>query len=154
MSLPARPGVTIIVPVFNYAEFVGQALDSALNQSYPEVDVLVVDDGSTDETPHVLETYGDSIRVVTQDHRGLSAARNTGLRETRHELVAFLDADDVLQPSMVSVLHGTLTLMGESHALAAGANAYIDASGRDHGRHPRPASSAQPFRPQHGARPA
>jgi glycosyltransferase involved in cell wall biosynthesis len=131
MSVPARQGVTIIVPVFNYAEFVGEALDSALNQTYPEVEVLVIDDGSTDETPHVLETYGDRIRVVTQDNLGLSVARNTGLREASCELVAFLDADDVLQPSMVSLLHGTLTLMGEDHALAAGANSYIDASGRE-----------------------
>jgi glycosyltransferase involved in cell wall biosynthesis len=131
MSTPVRQGVTIIIPVSNYAEFVGQAIESALDQTYPNVEVLVVNDGSTDGTPHVLDTYADRIRIITQDNLGISAARNTGLREASHDLVGFLDADDVLLPSMVTLLHGTLTLMGNEHALAAGGNSYIDASGRD-----------------------
>ena len=137
MTAPARQGVTIVIPVYNYAEFVGQAIDSALDQTYPNIEILVIDDGSTDGTPHVLDAYADRIRVITQDNLGVSAARNTGLREASHELVGFLDADDILLPGMVTLLHGTLTLMGSEHALAAGGNSYIDASGRALQKHPQ-----------------
>lgn len=130
MNPLALPGVTIVIPAYNYAEFLAEAIDSALAQTHPVIEVLVVDDGSTDETPHLLEGYADRIRVVTQDNLGLAAARNTGLREASHELVAFLDADDRLLPHMVGLLQGTLSLVGQEYALVAACHAYIDASGR------------------------
>lgn len=130
MSLAVQSGVTVVIPVYNYAEFVEEAVESALAQTYSQIEVLAVDDGSTDETPHILERYAGHIRTVTQDNLGLSAARNTGLREASHDLVAFLDADDRLHPGMVALLAGTLGVSGSNCALVAGCHAYIDASGR------------------------
>ena len=123
-------GVTVIVPAYNYAEFIEQALDSALAQTCANLEVLVIDDGSTDQTPAVLRRYAARVRVITQDNCGLAAARNVGLREASHDLVAFLDADDRLLPGMLSLLHGTLALMGRDYALVAANHCYIDASGR------------------------
>lgn len=130
MNPLALPGVTVVIPAYNYAEFLAEAIDSALAQTHPTIEVLVVDDGSTDETPRLLDGYAGRIRIVTQDNLGLAAARNTGLREATHALVAFLDADDRLRPNMVALLQGTLGLVGEDYALVAACHAYIDASGR------------------------
>lgn len=93
---PAETGrVSCIVPVFNGARFVGEAIDSILRQSWPDLEVVVVDDGSTDATPDVLAGYGTRIRSLRQDNAGPAAARNLGLEESRGEFVAFLDADDI-----------------------------------------------------------
>lgn len=87
--------VSAIIPTYNYGRFVCEAVDSALAQSYPSMEVIVVDDGSTDDTRQRLADYGSRIRYVWQSNSGLSAARNTGIREARGDWVAFLDADDV-----------------------------------------------------------
>ena len=99
--------VSIIIPCFNYSRFLPEAIDSALGQAGPNlpVEVLVVDDGSTDDTAAVAARYGDRIRYVHQANAGLSAARNTGMREASHDLVVFLDADDMLpRGSLATVL--------------------------------------------------
>lgn len=88
--------ISVIIPAFNYARFLRQTLDSALNQAGVPLEVLVVDDGSTDETPDVLAGYGSDINVIRQKHQGLSAARNAGLNGTGGTFIVFLDADDVL----------------------------------------------------------
>jgi glycosyltransferase involved in cell wall biosynthesis len=92
------PLVTAIIPSYNYGQFVTEAVDSALAQTTP-VEVIVVDDGSTDDTQERLAPYGDRIRVIRQPNAGLSAARNTGIREARGEWIALLDADDYWHPN-------------------------------------------------------
>jgi glycosyltransferase involved in cell wall biosynthesis len=87
--------VSAVIPAYNYGQFVCEAVDSALEQSYPAMEVIVVDDGSTDDTRQRLAAYGSRIRYVWQSNSGLSAARNTGIREAHGAWVAFLDADDV-----------------------------------------------------------
>jgi glycosyltransferase involved in cell wall biosynthesis len=89
------PVVSVIIPTFNRAGVVTRAIDSALGQTYRPMEVVVVDDGSTDGTPEVLKTYGDAIVSVVQGNAGPAAARNRGLRESRGDLVAFLDSDDL-----------------------------------------------------------
>jgi glycosyltransferase involved in cell wall biosynthesis len=89
------PVVSVIIPTFNRAGVVTRAIDSALGQTYRPVEVVVVDDGSTDETPEVLKSYGDAIIPVVQDNAGPSAARNRGIRESSGDLIAFLDSDDI-----------------------------------------------------------
>jgi len=89
------PLVSVIIPNYNYGRYLGQAVDSVLAQSYPNVEVIVADDGSTDQSSEVLRSYGDRIRWVQQRRQGVAAARNRGVSESRGELVAFLDADDV-----------------------------------------------------------
>lgn len=94
--------VSALIPTYNYARFVGRAIDSVLAQTYADVECLVVDDGSTDETPAVLARYGDRIRVIRQQNRGLSAARNTAIGAARGDLVALLDADDEWKPEKLA----------------------------------------------------
>ncbi|MEJ5359833.1 MAG: glycosyltransferase family A protein [Desulfobacterales bacterium] len=91
--------VDVVIPVFNGAEFVAEAIDSVLAQTVSPHKILVVDDCSTDGTPAVLQRFGDRIKVIRHDkNRGLPASRNTGIRETESELIAFLDADDAWLP--------------------------------------------------------
>ena len=86
--------VSIIVPCHNGARFLAEALDSALAQTHPAIEVIVVDDGSIDDTPAVLGRYAGRVRVLRQPNRGPSAARNAALEVARGDYVAFLDADD------------------------------------------------------------
>ena len=88
------PTVAAIIPCFNAAQFVGDAILSALAQTYPRLEVIVVDDGSTDSLTDALRPFRDRIKLVMQPHQGLSAARNRGIRETDAELIALLDGDD------------------------------------------------------------
>jgi glycosyltransferase involved in cell wall biosynthesis len=87
--------VTTIIPAFNAERFIDEAVESALAQTYTGIEVIVVDDGSTDGTAHRLAKYGSRIRCVHQENRGPAAARNHGIRLASGSLIAFLDADDV-----------------------------------------------------------
>ncbi len=92
----AAPLVSVVVPAFNLARYLPAALDSALDQVDPggPIEVIVIDDGSPDETPDVLARYADRVRVIRQPNGGLTAAVERGLREVNGEFVALLDADD------------------------------------------------------------
>lgn len=93
--------VSVIIPAYNAAAFVRDTLDSALAQTHADLEVIVVDDSSTDNTPQVLAEYGDRIRVHRQPNGGVASARNTGARIATGDWVAFLDADDVWLPRKV-----------------------------------------------------
>jgi len=98
------PLVSVIVPVYNGAEYVGQALESALCQTYPHLEVLAIDDGSNDGSLEVLQLYAakDSrVRVLRQPNGGVASARNRCIEEARGELIAPLDADDLWQPTKI-----------------------------------------------------
>lgn len=95
-----EPTVSIIVPAYNTADFIGETLDSVLAQSFSDYEVIVVNDGSpdTEQLECVLEPYRDSIVYIKQENRGPSGARNTGLRAARGKYIAFLDGDDIWHP--------------------------------------------------------
>src|SRR5918994_89998 len=82
--------VSVVIPAHNAA---------ALNQTHPPAEILVIDDGSSDATPDIARAYGPSVTCLSTPNRGVSAARNTGIAESRREFVAFLDADDMWEPT-------------------------------------------------------
>jgi hypothetical protein len=90
---------SIIISSYNYARFLGQAIDSALGQSYPDIEVIVVDDGSSDESPQVIRGYRDRIRPLFKENGGQASAWNAGFAVSRGEVVFFLDSDDTLLPA-------------------------------------------------------
>ncbi len=94
--------VSVIIAVYNGAATIGRALASVFVQTFTDYEVVVVNDGSTDDTASVLSRYGDRIRVITQPNRGLSAARNAGVRASRGEYVAFVDDDDQWMPEKLA----------------------------------------------------
>ena len=96
-SPPVLPQITVITPAYNVAKYIGESIDSVLGQTFRNFEYLVIDDGSTDNTIEVARAHGghDSrFRVVQVEHRGLSAVRNIGIRESRAEYIAYLDGDD------------------------------------------------------------
>ncbi len=96
------PLVSVVIPTFNRADWLAESVGSVLEQTYPQVELIVVDDGSTDPTPEVVQGFGDRLIYMRVDHRGVSAARNRGVAASRGTLVAFLDSDDVWQRDKVA----------------------------------------------------
>jgi glycosyltransferase involved in cell wall biosynthesis len=95
-------GVSIVIPNYNYGHFIGAAIESALAQERPKIDVIVVDDGSTDNSREVIESFGNQIRAVYQTNQGHVAACTNGWRRARYDIVIFLDSDDMLTPDATS----------------------------------------------------
>ena len=94
----SKPLVSVIIPTYNRGWILTEAIDSVLAQDYKDFELIVVDDGSTDNTREILDSYGRDIIVLRQANQGVSAARNRGLAEARGRLVAFLDSDDIWLP--------------------------------------------------------
>ena len=93
---------TCIVPCFNGERFLGAAIDSVLAQDYRPVEIIVIDDGSADDSVDIAEAYGDPVRVIRAEHRGIAAARNAGILASHGEYLGFLDADDLYLPGKLS----------------------------------------------------
>lgn len=122
-----RGTVSVVVPCFNQARYLRSAIESALGQSPPPLECIVVDDGSTDETAALAKSLG--VIVLTQPNRGVSEARNAGLAAARGDLVVFLDADDELLPDALA--HGTTALAAADRLSAVvGCCQVMDALGR------------------------
>jgi glycosyltransferase involved in cell wall biosynthesis len=99
--MTSTPLVTAIIATYNRAYIVGEAIESVLQQTYSHLELIVIDDGSTDETQETLKAYGDRIRVIRQPNAGPAAARNTGIRASRGTYISFVDSDDVWRPSFI-----------------------------------------------------
>jgi len=97
------PRVSVIIPAYNCAEYIAETIESVLNQTYHDYEIIVVDDGSTDATREVVEGYGDRLQYIYQQNQGAAAARNHGIRLARGELIAFLDGDDLFLPDKLAV---------------------------------------------------
>ena len=122
------PMVSVVIPAFNQARFLPAAIESAIAQTYRDREIIVVDDGSTDDTPEVARRYGDAVRYVRQANKGLAGARNTGIDRARGEFVALLDSDDVWLPGFLEYMLG----VADAHPRAAvyfSAWQYIDSGG-------------------------
>jgi len=95
--------VSVIIPTYNRRGFIGNAIQSVLNQTYPSIELIVVDDGSTDGSEIALEPFLDKIKYIKQDNSGVSRARNRGLEEATGEIIAFLDSDDEWLPQKIEM---------------------------------------------------
>jgi len=93
--------ISVVIPNFNYAEYVAQAIESALSLDWPRVEVIVVDDGSTDDSREVIARFADRVTIIHQPNGGQIAACNAGFARSRGDVVVFLDADDLLHPSLM-----------------------------------------------------
>ena len=89
------PLVSVIIPTYNTARYVQESINSVLEQDYPSIQLIVIDDGSTDETVDIIRHYGERVVLLTQQNQGAAAARNAGLAVAQGEYIAFLDSDDV-----------------------------------------------------------
>ncbi len=96
-----RPEVSVIIPVYNHERFIGECVESVLAQDFPSLEVIVVDDGSTDGTPDILRYYRNEIRYIRQENRGCAAALNVGVKAARGDYVAWLSSDDVFLPGKI-----------------------------------------------------
>ncbi len=97
-----QPLVSAIIPTFNRAAWVDEAIESVLAQDYPHIELIVVDDGSTDTTPRIVQSYQAAVTFIRQPRRGVSAARNHGVAASQGELIAFLDSDDLWLPDKIA----------------------------------------------------
>ena len=95
---PAGTLVSVVIPAFNGERFIGPTIESALAQTYSSVEIIVVDDGSTDATQEAVRRFGDRVRYLRQSNQGGAAARNQGISAARGDWVAFLDQDDLWLP--------------------------------------------------------
>ena len=102
------PLVSIIIPNYNHAQYVGDAIWSVLTQEYRNFEIIVVDDGSTDNSRDVITQFGDKVQYIHQKNAGLSAARNTGIKASKGALIGVLDADDMYESIFLSTLVVTL----------------------------------------------
>jgi len=127
MSTQQQNLVSAIVPCYNQGHFLSEAIESILNQTYPHYEIIVIDDGSTDDTSQVAARYAN-VRCIRKKNEGLSAARNTGLRASAGAYVVFLDADDKLLPEAFEA--GVSCLNADpACALAYGHVRLVDSSG-------------------------
>ncbi len=94
--------VSVILPTYNRAWALKDAIDSVLSQDYPQIELIVIDDGSTDDTQNLLVPYRDRLTLLTQENKGVSAARNAGIKESRGSLIALLDSDDAWDKRKIS----------------------------------------------------
>jgi glycosyltransferase involved in cell wall biosynthesis len=121
--MTAKPPVLVsaIIPAYNAERFVADAIRSAINQAGCEIEVIVVDDGSSDRTVEIARRFGDRVRVISQANQGVAAARNAGIAAARGEYLAFLDADDAWLPQKCITQVGMLEESREAVAAGCGA---------------------------------
>ncbi len=96
-----QPLVSVVVSSYNRADYVAETVESVMGQTYPKIDLIVIDDGSTDATGEVIRRYGDKVHYVWQANSERASARNHGLRLAKGEFIAFLDSDDLWLPEKV-----------------------------------------------------
>jgi glycosyltransferase involved in cell wall biosynthesis len=125
-----NPKVSVIIPVYNGARFLGRAIESVVSQTYPNWELIVVDDGSTDETLRVLSAFGSRLQVIRQENLGQSVARNTGMQSARGEYIAFLDSDDMWDSEFLETMVSVASQHPQASVYYCSAR-LMDAEGRD-----------------------
>ncbi len=156
-NIPASrvPLVSVVIPTYNYAEYLPQAIESVLNQTFLDFEIVVVDDGSTDDTPSVVRQFGDRIRYVRQENRGNACARNRGMAEARGQWLCFLDADDLWEPRKLELQLNHMLRNNVKVSCAKGRRFYESGGSEDFPPDPTDANlwtrlvASQPFTSSH-----
>lgn len=132
--MESKPLVSVVIAAYNMGAYVPFAIGSALDQTYDNIEVIVIDDGSTDGTRDAISVYESDprVRYLYQENRGQAAAKNRGVRESRGDYVAFLDADDVWVPEKLE-LQIPLFLKSDTVGVVHSRLAYIDETGKQLG---------------------
>jgi len=121
--------VSVIMPTYNRAEFIGKAIDSVLAQDYKHLELIIIDDGSTDDTKEIVESYlSDKILYYYQDNSGQSVARNNGINHANGKYIAFLDSDNIYNPGKISTQVAFLNENSE-YQVIYGDDEFIDENG-------------------------
>jgi glycosyltransferase involved in cell wall biosynthesis len=103
-----RPLISVVIPTYNCESYIAEAIESVLRQNYVELELIIVNDGSTDGTLAVCERFGSCVYVISQHNQGVASARNTGIRAANGSVIGFLDADDLWTDNHV---HAMLPMM-------------------------------------------
>lgn len=119
MNDVTAPRISVVVPAFNGEPFIASSIESVLEQTYPNVEFVIVDDGSTDRTIDVVQGFDPDVRLVVQSNAGPGAARNRGAAETTGPLLAFLDQDDTWHPERLQRMTAAMARDGASAVLCA-----------------------------------
>ena len=111
-----NPLISVVIPCFNSEKFIRESVESVLNQTYKNIEIIVIDDGSDDSTPSILQEFSGFLTVLNQKNSGAGSARNAGLEASNGEYIAFLDSDDYWDPDKISkqlnlILHEKLDLV-------------------------------------------
>jgi glycosyltransferase involved in cell wall biosynthesis len=120
----SNPLVSVIIPTYNRAETVSETIDSVLQQTYRNIEVIVIDDGSRDNTQEILRAYGERIHNIHQENAGQMVARNRGIREARGEIICFLDSDDLWLPRCLET-HVAILQKAPAHVPCSLANGWL-----------------------------
>ena len=105
--------ISIVVPVYNVEEYLSRCLDSIINQTYKNIEIICVNDGSTDNSLKILTTYSEldyRIKIISQENQGLSEARNIGIKNSSGEYIGFIDSDDSIDEKYFEVLYNNLII--------------------------------------------
>jgi glycosyltransferase involved in cell wall biosynthesis len=127
-----NPLVSVVIPAYNQGEYLGEAIQSALNQTFQDYEIIVVNDGSTDNTSEIISHYQGQIIDIYQENRGLSGARNTAIANARGEFIALLDSDDVWLPEFLEKTVALLSNDPQASMVCSGYS-FIDSQGNEIG---------------------
>ncbi len=122
--------VSVVIPNYNNAHYLGRAIQSILHQTFTDYEIIVVDDGSTDNSKDVVGAFGDKVRYIWQENKGLGGARNTGILASNAEFIGLLDADDEWKPTYLERMISLVQRLSDAAVYFCAAQG-MDAAGKD-----------------------
>src|SRR4051812_11342889 len=144
--MPGKPKISVLMTAWNAERFIGEAIESVLNQTFTDFEFLIINDGSSDRTGEIIRSYRDErIRLVEQDNKGIAASLNLGLHLAKADLVARFDADDVCYPERLQQQYQFISNNTEYSVIGSAAD-YVDEAGEFVFRYCPPARTNEDIR--------
>ena len=122
--------VSIVIPVFNAEKYLEESINSCLNQTYSNIEIIAINDGSTDNTPEILDSFSDRISVISQENKGIAGAINTGIHHMKSNWYKLMNADDLLYPDCVETLISEVDKLDNKKIIPYGCYDIIDSKGK------------------------